>query len=249
MPSLNEIENLIQVGLCWVTWSELCPEFGANSEPWHDTARFCRMDWSTKGVLDVLTASAHNVGSCSVASKFDLMQNYLHLKPKKGKKHNKQGLLPLLLFATLCFSFAEPFREENSSTARLADGWRIQVQDVILELQIPAYHHSVWHDFDIPSDFGSAARSFEGLGCRPSFKTHTKCHPQGFLTTFVTQINHVNTCRLHSTLTFGATFKAHGFGPPVKPPPPPGTVCVQTASIVWWKACRCGRLHPHPADD
>ena len=63
------------------------------------------------------------------------MQNYLHLKPKKGKKHNKQGLLPLLLFATLCFSFAEPFREENSSTARLADGWRIQVQDVILELQ------------------------------------------------------------------------------------------------------------------
>ena len=43
------------------------------------------------------------------------------------------------------------------------------------------------------------------------------------------------------------TFKAHGFGPPVKPPP--GTVCVQTASIVWWKACRCGRLHPHRADD
>lgn len=69
--------------------------------------------------------------------------------------------------------------------------------------KLPAYHHSVWHDFEIPSDFGSAARSFEGLGCRPSFKTHTKCHPQGFLTTFVTQINHVNTCRLHSTLTFG----------------------------------------------
>lgn len=79
--------------------------------------------------------------------------------------------------------------------------------------------------------------------------THTKCHPQGFLTTFVTQINHVNTCRLHSTLTFGATFKAHGFGPPVKPPLP-GTVCVQTASIVCLvKSLQVWQAPSHPADD
>lgn len=73
--------------------------------------------------------------------------------------------------------------------------------------------------------------------------THTKCHPQGFLTTFVTQINHVNTCRLHSTLTFGATFKAHGFGPPVKPPPPVPCVFRRHPLCALWKACSCGRLH------
>ena len=186
------------------------------------------------------------------------MQNYLHLKPKKDKKHNKQGLLPLLLFATLCFSFAEPFREENSSTARLAEGWRIQVQDVILELQRSeqgSSRHIIIQCgmiLTFPQTLAQPPAPLKDLGAVQVSKhthTHTKCHPQGFLTTFVTQINHVNTCRLHSTLTFGATFKAHGFGPPVKPPLP-GTVCVQTASIVCLvKSLQVWQAPSHPADD
>ena len=84
MPSLNELENLIQVELCWATRSELCPEFGlANSDPWHGTARFCRMDW-TKSVLDVFLLL-----QCRVVIQFDAQLLALEAEERQETQQNK----------------------------------------------------------------------------------------------------------------------------------------------------------------